>query len=47
MRDIETIDGEFRLVCRAWRVAREMGSKPSTVHIDALQDERETVSVID
>lgn len=35
VRDIETIDGELRLVARAWRVARHMsGCTQSTVHID-------------
>jgi hypothetical protein len=40
VRDIETIDGELRLVARAWRVARHMGCTPSTAHIDELLDER-------
>ena len=40
MRDIETIDGELRLVARAWRVARHMGCTPSTAHMDELLDER-------
>ena len=41
MRDIETIDGELRLLARAWRVARHMsGCRPSTVLIDQLLDER-------
>ena len=37
MRDIETIDGELRLLARAWRVAAEMNC---TAHIDVLLDER-------
>jgi hypothetical protein len=40
MRDIETIDGELRLLARAWRVAGEMNCTPSTAHIDVLLDER-------
>jgi hypothetical protein len=40
VRDIETIDGELRLVARAWRLARDLGCRPSTVHIDELLDER-------
>jgi hypothetical protein len=40
MRDIETIDGELRLLSRAWRVAREFTLSPSTAHMDALLDER-------
>jgi hypothetical protein len=41
MRDIETIDGELRLLARAWRVARHLsGCTPSTAHIDELLDER-------
>jgi hypothetical protein len=40
MRDIEVIDGELRLLSRAWRVARHMGCTPRTSHIDALLDER-------
>jgi hypothetical protein len=40
MRDIETIDGELRLLARAWRVAAEMNCTPSTAHIDVLLDER-------
>lgn len=40
-RDIEAIDGELRLLARAWRVARELCDRmPSTAHIDALLDER-------
>jgi len=43
VRDIETIDGELRLLARAWRVARELCDRmPSTVHIDKLLDERAT-----
>ena len=41
MGDIETIDGELRLLARAWRVARVLSDRmPSTVHIDELLDER-------
>ena len=41
VRDIETIDGELRLMFRAWHVARVLsGRPPSTVHIDELLDER-------
>jgi hypothetical protein len=41
MRDIENIDGELRLLARAWRVARELCDRmPSTAHIDRLLDER-------
>ena len=41
MRDIETIDGELRLIVRAWRVARLVSDRiPSTAHIDELLDER-------
>ena len=36
MRDIETIDGELRLLAQAG----EMTCTPSTAHIDALLDER-------
>jgi hypothetical protein len=39
MRDIETIDGELRLVARAWRVTHHLGYKPSTVLVDELLDE--------
>jgi hypothetical protein len=39
MRDIETIDGELRLLSRAWRLARHMGCTPSTAYIDVLLDE--------
>jgi hypothetical protein len=43
MRDIETIDGELRLLARVWGVARQMsGRTPSTAHIDELLDERWT-----
>ena len=43
MRDIETIDGELRLLARAWRVAHELCDQmPSTAHIDELLDERAT-----
>jgi hypothetical protein len=41
MRDIEVIDGELRLLARAWRVARHMnGCTPSTALTDQLLDER-------
>lgn len=40
VRDIETIDGELRLLARAWRVARHLGCTPSAVLIDQLLDER-------
>jgi hypothetical protein len=40
MRDIETIDGELRLLARAWGVAREFGCTPSTRHIDKPPNER-------
>ena len=41
MRDIENIDGELRLLARAWRVARELCDRmPSTAHIDKLLDDR-------
>jgi hypothetical protein len=41
VRDIETIDGELRLLARAWRVARELCDRmPSTILIDELLDER-------
>jgi len=41
VRDIETIDGELRLLFRAWRVARVLSDRmPSTAHIDELLDER-------
>jgi hypothetical protein len=47
VRDIETIDGELRLLSRAWRVAREMtGRTPSTVLIDRLLDERSATMVL-
>jgi hypothetical protein len=36
IRDIETIDGELRLLAQAG----EMTCTPSTAHIDALLDER-------
>jgi hypothetical protein len=33
MRDIDTIDGELRLLARAWHVARELtGRTPSIAH---------------
>jgi len=41
VRDIETIDGELRLLFRAWNVAHVLsGRTPSTVHIDEVLDER-------
>jgi hypothetical protein len=41
VRDIETIDGELRLLSRVWRLARELCDRmPSTAHIDELLDER-------
>jgi hypothetical protein len=41
MRDIETIDGELRLLVRAWREARVLSEQmPSTELIDQLLDER-------
>lgn len=41
MRDLGVIDGELRLVTRAWCVAREMTHRtPSTDLIDQLLDER-------
>jgi hypothetical protein len=40
MRDIDTIDGELRLLVRVWRVARHISCAPTTGHIDALLDER-------
>ena len=41
IRDIETIDGELRLVARAWRIARVLSDRmPSTALIDQLLDER-------
>jgi hypothetical protein len=41
MRDIETIDGELRLLAAVRRTARELsGRTPSTELIDALLDER-------
>ena len=37
MGDIETIDGEFRLLACAWRAARQMtGCTPSTVLIELI-----------
>ena len=45
MRDIETIDGELRLLARAWREARHLsGCTPSTALIDQLLDERAATS---
>jgi hypothetical protein len=38
MRDIETIDGELRLLAPAWRVAGEMNCTPNTAHIEVLLD---------
>jgi hypothetical protein len=41
VRDVETIDGELRLLSRAWRVARVLSEQmPSTELIDQLLDER-------
>ena len=41
MHDIETIDGEFRLVSRAWRAARVLCDRmPNTELIDRLLDAR-------
>jgi hypothetical protein len=41
MRDIETIDGELRLVAALRRAAREQGGPlPSIAVADALLDER-------
>ncbi|OBI82699.1 hypothetical protein [Mycobacterium sp. 1245805.9] len=44
MRDVETIDGELRLLSRVWRVAREIGCAPSTAHLDQLLTERAEVT---
>jgi hypothetical protein len=45
MRDIETIDGELRLLAREWRVARHWsGCTPYTALIDRLLDERAATS---
>jgi hypothetical protein len=47
VRDIETIDGELRLLSRAWRVARELCDRmPSTAHIDELLDERSATMTV-
>jgi hypothetical protein len=47
VRDIETIDGELRLLARALRVARELCDRtPSTEHIDVLLDERSATMVL-
>ena len=44
MRDIETIDGELRLLSRAWRIARVLcDPMPGTALIDRLLDERAAV----
>lgn len=41
MRNLGVIDGELRLVTRAWCAAREVsGHTPSTELIDQLLDER-------
>ena len=41
MRDIETIDGELRLLARAWHLAWVLSDRiPITAHIDKLLDER-------
>jgi hypothetical protein len=45
MRDIETIDGELRLLARERRVARHLsGCAPNTALIDRLLDERAATS---
>jgi hypothetical protein len=45
MRDIETIDGELRLLAREWRTALHVtGCTPSTARIDQLLDERAATS---
>jgi hypothetical protein len=45
MRDIETIDGELRLLAGEWRAARHLnGRTPSTARIDQLLDERAATS---
>jgi hypothetical protein len=46
MRDIETIDGELRLLAREWCVARDLsGCTPDTALIDRLLDERAATAV--
>lgn len=41
MRDVATIDGELRIVTRAWLAARHCCDRaPSTALIDQLLDER-------
>jgi hypothetical protein len=39
MRDIETIDGELRLLASVRRSIREHGGKPSSRQVDELLDE--------
>ena len=47
MRDIDTIDGELRLLARARHVARELtGRTPSTAHLDELLDERSATMTV-
>jgi hypothetical protein len=47
MRNIDTIDGELRLLARAWHVARELtGRTPSTAHLDELLDERSATMTV-
>ncbi len=41
LRDVKVIDGELRLVSRAWWAARQLtASTPNTALLDALLDER-------
>lgn len=41
LRDVKVIDGELRLVSRAWWAARQLTeSTPNTALLDALLDER-------
>lgn len=45
MRDLDVIDGELRLITRAWLVARELKNhSPNTELIDQLLDERAAVT---
>ena len=47
MRDIETIDGELRLLFRAWHVAHVLsGRTPSTVHMERLLEDRAAALVL-
>jgi hypothetical protein len=47
MRDIETIDAEFRLLLAIRHMAREAeGRTPNTARIDALLDERSATMVL-